>query len=171
MPNRAENMLAERGAMPGMPTMFRSGDPFVDLREHIDRLFGNVFGSVEPFGRTITGRMEVMPRVDVAETDEAITITADLPGVDEKDVDLTLVNGVLTLRGEKKAEKEEKEKNYHVVERSYGSFTRSFRLPDTVNPDKVAARFDKGVLIITVPKAEDAKTQVRRIAIGGNGQG
>ncbi|HEY0836135.1 MAG TPA: Hsp20/alpha crystallin family protein [Azospirillum sp.] len=153
-----------------MPATRRTGDLFLDLREQMDRLFDNFFGTtVEPFGWGREGRMTMALRVDVSETPDAITIKADLPGLDEKDVELTLDGGVLTLKGEKKVEKEEKDeaKHYHVVERGYGSFLRTFRLPDTVEAEKVAATFDKGVLTITLPKTEEGKSRVRRIEIGG----
>jgi HSP20 family protein len=102
------------------------------------------------------------PKIDVAETKDAIEVTAELPGVDEKDLDLTLADGVLTVRGEKKSAREEqdKDKNWHVVERSYGSFSRTIPLPFDPDPAKVEAKFDKGVLHIHVPKpAEVAKKQ------------
>lgn len=154
----------------------RVGDPFVDLRNQIDRVFdtflsgfGPVTSALSPFmgsmGRSLMGRSEMSPQVDVSETDEALVITADLPGMEEKDVDITLANGVLTLKGEKKDEREEKEPNYHLMERSYGSFSRSFRLPETVDQDKCQATFDKGVLKISLPKAESAKAQVKHISI------
>jgi HSP20 family protein len=102
------------------------------------------------------------PRVDVAETKDAIEVTAELPGVDEKDLDVTLADGVLTVRGEKKTARDEqdKDKNWHVVERSYGSFSRAIPLPFDPDPAKVEAKFDKGVLHIHLPKpAEVAKKQ------------
>jgi HSP20 family protein len=102
------------------------------------------------------------PRVDIAESKDAIEVTAELPGVDEKDLDVTLTNGMLTVRGEKKSTRDEqdKDKNWHVVERSYGSFSRTIPLPFGPDPAKVEAKFDKGVLHIHLPKpAEVAKKQ------------
>jgi HSP20 family protein len=104
------------------------------------------------------------PKIDVAESKDAIEVTAELPGVDEKDLDVTLANGMLTVRGEKKTERDEqdkdKNKNWHVVERSYGSFSRAIPLPFDPDPAKVEAKFDKGVLHIHLPKpAEVAKKQ------------
>lgn len=158
-----------------VPVARRMGDPFVDLRNQIDRVFdtflsgfGPVSSVLSPFmgmGRSLLGQPEMSPQVDVSETDDAVVITADLPGLEEKDVDITLANGVLTLKGEKKGEREEKEPNYYLMERSYGSFSRSFRLPETVDQDKCQATFDKGVLKITLPKAESAKAQVKHISI------
>lgn len=157
----------------GSPAVRVGGDPFLDLRAHMDRLFDGVFGSIVPFGDSFgwprLSRVEPMPRVDVSETPEALTIKAELPGMDETDVELTLHDGVLTLKGEKKAEKEEKDKEYSLVERSYGMVRRSFRLPDTVDPEKVTAGFDKGVLTVTLPKSGEPAPKVRRIDIKGTG--
>ena len=102
------------------------------------------------------------PRIDIADSKDAIDLTAELPGVDEKDVDVTLADAVLTIRGEKKAERDEKDKdkNWHVVERSYGSFSRTISLPFDPDSAKVEAKFEKGVLHIHLPKpAEVAKKQ------------
>jgi HSP20 family protein len=104
-------------------------------------------------------------KVNVAETDKAIEVTAELPGVDAKDIDVELRNGMLSIRGEKKAEKDEKQKDYHVVERSYGMFERSFAVPDEVETDKVEASFDKGVLKVVMPKSAEAKSKTKKVAI------
>ncbi|PWC38636.1 Hsp20/alpha crystallin family protein [Azospirillum sp. TSO22-1] len=173
MTDRTETMPTSATTMRGAPAVRIDRDPFLDLRTHMDRLFDGVFGSMmpfgEPFGWPRLGRVEPMPRVDVSETPEALTIKAELPGMDETDVELTLNDGVLTLKGEKKAEKEEKDKDHHLIERSYGTISRSFRLPDTVDPEKVTAGFDKGVLTVTLPKTGDRKPKVRRIGITGTG--
>ena len=108
-----------------------------------------------------------MPNVDIKESDKAVTLTAELPGIDEKDVDLSVRDGMLTLKGEKKYEHEEEKEDIHMVERRYGSFQRSFRLPDTVNADKIDAKFDKGVLRVVMPKTAQAASPVKKIAIGG----
>ena len=143
------------------------GDPFLDLRAHMDRLFDGVFGSMVPFGEAFgwprLGRVEPTPRVDVSETPEAFVIKAELPGMDEKDVELTLNGGVLTLKGEKKAEKEEKDKDYHLIERSFGAFSRSVGLPEGVKAEDVSAEIAKGVLKVTVKKP--APKQSRQIDI------
>ena len=97
--------------------------------------------------------------MDVTETDKEIEITAELPGLEEKDVQVNLADNVLTIRGEKKAEKEEKDKNYRLVERSYGSFVRSLQLPDGVNANAIKASIDKGVLKVTVPKPAPAQAK------------
>jgi HSP20 family protein len=108
---------------------------------------------------------EWSPRINVSETEKEIQVTAELPGIEEKDVEVTLDNGVLLIKGEKKAEKEEKNKNYHRVERSYGAFTRSFTLPQTVSGEEAQAEYNNGVLRVTLPKREEAKS--RRIEITG----
>jgi len=104
-------------------------------------------------------------RLDVSETDKELTLTAELPEVDEKDVELTLTDDVLTIRGEKKREQTQRNGDYHMVERSYGSFARSLRLPFAVDQDKVDARFEKGVLTVTLPKPPEVQQSTRRIAI------
>jgi HSP20 family protein len=108
----------------------------------------------------------VAPRIDVSETDTAIKIEAEMPGVEEKDVEVVLSNGRLTIKGEKKQETEEKKKDYHLVERSYGSFARSIGLPFEADPNKVQAKFEKGVLIVTVPKPPEVKAKEKKIPIG-----
>ncbi|MBX6424589.1 MAG: Hsp20/alpha crystallin family protein [Variibacter sp.] len=121
--------------------------PFVNLQREIDRIF-------EEFARGLPslGSSDLMPRMDVTESDGEIEITAELPGLEEKDVEITVSDNVLTVRGEKKAEAEEKKKDYRLVERSYGSFSRSVELPSGVDPDRIKATMTKGVLKITVPK-------------------
>jgi HSP20 family protein len=106
-----------------------------------------------------------VPELDVRENTSSITVEAELPGVDEKDVSVTLANGVLTIKGEKKQEKEEKAENYYMAERSFGSFERAIRLPDTVDEAKVEAKFDKGVLKITAAKKPEAVKAERKIEI------
>ena len=105
--------------------------------------------------------------LDVRDDGTSMVIEAELPGVDEKDVSVTLANGVLTISGEKKNEREEKKDDYYLSERSYGSFRRSIRLPDTVDETKVEAKFEKGVLHVTAPKKPEAAKAERRIEIKG----
>ncbi|MEJ5300018.1 MAG: Hsp20/alpha crystallin family protein [Thermodesulforhabdaceae bacterium] len=99
----------------------------------------------------------IVPAFDVSETEEHIIVKADLPGVDVKDLDISIVGNVLTVKGEKKQEKEEKNESYHRIERSYGSFSRSITLPAEVNPEAVEAVYRDGVLKLTIPKAEKSK--------------
>ena len=106
-----------------------------------------------------------MPTVDISETDKAYEITAELPGMDEKNVEVKLANGLLTIKGEKQDEKEEKKKDYHMRERSYGSFERSFQVPDGVNADKIEANFKKGVLTVILPKSAEAQKAEKKITV------
>ena len=162
----------------GAPTP-RTWHPLETLQREVDRIFDD-FGrgpwrwpfsrnmrGMEPFGRSEFG-WGTTPAVDVAERDDAYEITAELPGMDEKDIDLTVAEGMLTIKGEKTEEKEEKKKDYYVSERRYGSFQRSFRLPDGVDPDKIEAAFNKGVLTITLPKTPEAQKAKKKIAVKGS---
>lgn len=138
-------------------------EPFQSLHREIDRLFDQ-FGW--PIGqRGGNGDFRLNPNVDVSETDTALEITAELPGVSEKDIDVTLRDNVLTIKGEKKAETKKEEKNYHMVERSYGSFQRSLTIPFEANADDVDADFENGVLKVTLPKPPDVKKKTRKIAV------
>jgi HSP20 family protein len=103
--------------------------------------FGRSFFDIEPFRRMQT--LGAMPAVDVTQTDKGYEITAELPGMKEKDIDVKLANGILTIRGEKRDEKEEEKNDYYVRERSFGSFERSFQVPENVDTDKVSARFQE----------------------------
>lgn len=124
------------------------------LRKDMDRLFDR-FG--EPAWPQMPTLAEWEPTVDVSEDKDTVTVKAELPGVEQKDIAVSLQDGVLTIKGDKHAEKEEKGKHYHRVERSYGSFYRAMRLPAAVEADKVAAAFKDGVVTITLPKATEAK--------------
>jgi len=143
-----------------LPSFFgRDDDPFGSLFREVQKTFED-FSRRSPLAGL--GSDMLAPRIDIAESKDAIDLTAELPGVDEKDVDVTLADGVLTIRGEKKAERDEKDKdkNWHVVERSYGSFSRTIPLPFDPDSAKVEAKFEKGVLHIHLPKpAEVAKKQ------------
>ncbi|WP_454916311.1 Hsp20/alpha crystallin family protein [Xanthobacter sediminis] len=148
--------------------------PFDQLRRDIEQVFDNFrFGALGfPLARSgldlpwpRLGAAALAPAVDVAERDGAYEITAELPGMDEKDIEVKLANGTLTIRGEKKEEREEKEKDYYLSERRYGTFTRAFKVPDGVDPEKVEARFAKGVLIVTLPKTAAAKSQEKTIQV------
>jgi Molecular chaperone (small heat shock protein) len=139
----------------------RSDNPFISLQREIDRLFDDFTRGFPAL--STGGAAELPPNLDVTETDKQIEITAELPGLEEKDVQVNLADNVLTIRGEKKAEKEEKDKAYRLVECSYGSFVRSLELPDGVNADAIKASIDKGVLKVTVPKP--APVQVKKIDV------
>ena len=144
-------------------------DPFLGLREDIDRVFDGYFRG-RPRLRGFDwapgwGQLEMSPVVDISESDKAYEIAVELPGLDEKDVEVSLRDDLLTVSGEKKTEREEKKKDYFLSERSYGTFKRSFRLPSEVEADKVKAEMSKGVLSISLPKLAPAKSREQRIAI------
>jgi HSP20 family protein len=143
-----------------LPSFFgRDDDPFGSLFREVQKTFED-FSRRSPIAGL--GSDMLAPKIDIAESKDAIDLTAELPGVDEKDVDVTLADGMLTIRGEKKSERDEtdKEKNWHAVERNYGSFSRTISLPFDPDSAKVEAKFDKGVLYIHLPKpAEMAKKQ------------
>lgn len=124
----------------------RETNPLSFLQQEIDRLFDGVTRNIPGFASSTT------PRMDISETDKAIEITAELPGLEKKDVELNVADNLLTIRGEKKNEREEKNKDYHLVERSYGSFSRSVQLPAGVKTEDIAAEIANGVLKVTVPK-------------------
>jgi HSP20 family protein len=123
------------------------------LRREMDRLWDQ-FSGAKP---TEWVRGEWAPSVDVSETKDTVVVKAEAPGIDPEEIDITLSDGVVTLKGEKKREREEKEENYHIIERTYGSFSRSVRLPAVVQEDKVKANYKDGVITIILPKAEQAK--------------
>jgi HSP20 family protein len=125
----------------------REVNPFVSLQQEVERLFDDFARGFPAFGSA-----GLVPNMDVMETDKEIELAVELPGLEEKDVQINLADNVLTIRGEKKAEKEEKDKNYRLLERSYGSFTRSVELPASIDPDKIKATITNGVLTVKVPK-------------------
>ena len=125
-----------------------------NLRKEMDRLFEDFAGNGGP-----QGLERWAPSMDVSETPEALVVKAEVPGVDPKEVEISVSGDTLTLKGEKKEEKEEKGKTWHRIERSYGSFFRSVTLPAPVDADRIAAEVRDGVLTITLPKTEKAKTK------------
>jgi len=145
-------------------------DPFRDLRtlqEEVNRLFST--NLTRAFGDEGIGRGAWAPSVDIYENKDQIVLEAELPGMKQEDFDLSIENNVITLRGERKFEKTEETDNYHRVERSYGSFTRSFTLPQTVSAEGATAEYNNGVLRVTLPKREE--TKARRIQVSGTGSG
>jgi HSP20 family protein len=153
------------------PAFYRDADPFIALHREVNRLFDDVFRGLDQFGigplpslassRANWGR----PNVEVSETDKEIRVNAELPGLEEKDVEVTLDDDVLTLRGEKRAENEDKDRQF--TERFYGHFERHIPLGTEIEEDKVEARFKNGVLTVTMPKTERAQSKTKRIAING----
>jgi len=128
----------------------------VSVQRDINRLFDNFFRSGSPVEET-RATSYFAPAVDIAEQENEYIVKVELPGVAKDDVKISVESNILTIKGEKKQEKEEESKNFHRVERSYGSFQRSFTLPSTVKNDKIDAAFNSGILTITMPKSEEAK--------------
>jgi HSP20 family protein len=167
LPIRTEEKATDR------PTEWR---PFESLRREVDRLFDDFqVGSwrlpfsrrmldFEPFwrGESSSGKT---PAVDIVDKENAYEITAELPGIDENNIEVKFADGTLTIRGEKREEKEEKKKDYYVSERRYGSFQRSFGVPDGVEADKIEASFKNGVLTVILPKKPQTQRQEKKIAI------
>ena len=147
----------------------RYSDPFSALRAEMDSLFDSFIGGLPAFSGTFgfsgDRGFALTPQMDVTETDKEIVVEAELPGIDEKDVSLSLQDGVLTIRGEKKHEHDEEKENYRMTERRYGSFQRSVQLPETVDEDKVEATFNNGVLKVSLPKGPEAIGKHRKIPI------
>ncbi len=147
--------------------------PFQTLRNEIDRLFEDFAPTSwrtperSSFGRAMPSLngWATAPAVDIVENDDAFEVTAEVPGIDEKNLDVKLSNGYLIIRGEKTEEKEEKQKEYHVSERRYGSFQRTFQLPDGIDAEKVEATFHKGILKVKLPKNAEAKKNERKVEI------
>ena len=133
--------------------------PLVSLRREIDRLF-----DAEPFwrGELTFGKA---PVVDIAEKEKEYEFTAKLPGLDESNVEVKFADGLLTIKGEKREEKEEKKKDYYLSERRFGSFQRSFQVPEGVDADKIVASFKNGVLTVTLPKSPEAQKKEKKITI------
>lgn len=149
-----------------VPDMWRS------FRSEMDRLFDR-FGfpslrrmfDMEPAWRPASSFAFSTPAIDMSEDDNAYKISAELPGLDAKDVDVSISGDTLVLKGDKRQEKEEKDKNYYFSERAYGSFQRAFELPPSIDRDKVSADFSKGVLTITLPKTPEAQKQMKKIDV------
>ena len=150
--------------------------PLESLRREIDQLFDD-FGlgtRRSPFRRSFFDMDRLrrakaaftgMPAVDVTETENGYEVVAELPGVDEKNIEVKVANGILTISGQKREEKEEKKKDYYVRERRFGSFERTFQVPEGVDLDKVDARFNKGVLTVSLPKTAEAQKAEKKITV------
>ncbi|HEY6306165.1 MAG TPA: Hsp20/alpha crystallin family protein [Candidatus Angelobacter sp.] len=136
------------------------------LQDRLSQLLSQPFAPLGRFAEQALTAGSFVPAVDIFEDEHNIILTAEVPGVDEKDLNISLENGVLTISGERKMENEEKQDNFHRIERSYGRFTRSFTLPPTVDPDNVKADFSNGVLKITLAKREEAKPKQIKIEAG-----
>jgi len=158
-------------------TAMQAWRPLKSLRREVDRLFEdftmNPFRlpfrrpafDIEPFWQAES--WIAAPAVDLVEQEKAFELTAELPGLDEKNVEVKVVNGVLTIKGEKQEDKEEKNKDFHMRERRFGTFERALRIPDTIDADKIEASFKKGVLTVTLPKIAEAQKPVKKIEVKG----
>jgi HSP20 family protein len=159
------------GTRKNLPGDTRRVDPFHAMQVEMNRLFDDFWRDFDvPAVGAGNGGLAaaIAPRVDVSETDNEIQVTAELPGLEEKDVEVTFADGTLTIAGERKTEMEEKneEKKYYVKERSYGSFRRVLALGESVDEDKIKAEFNNGVLTVVLPKAPEAVARIKRIPIG-----
>ena len=147
-------------------TVLTRWDPFREfstLQDRMNRLFQQSYGDG---GEEALTTSTFAPAVDVYEDEHNITLKIEVPGIEEKDIDVRIENNTLTVHGERKFEKEEKEENYRRVERQYGSFTRSFNLPSTVNPENISANYDKGMLKIKLAKKAEAKPKQIKVNVG-----
>lgn len=146
----------------------QDADPLRNFQREMNRLFDDFFSdsplAMRPDEKGLATAV-FSPRVDVSETDKEVKVSAELPGLDEKDITVEVADAAITIRGEKKEEKEEKGKNWYTREQSYGSFNRVVPLPANVDGGKAVARFKKGVLTITAPKKEDEQTRRKAIKI------
>jgi HSP20 family protein len=149
-------------------TVLTRWDPsreFSNLQDRMNRLFHDSFADGREEALTTTA---FAPPVDVYEDEHSVTLKIEVPGIDEKDIDVRVENNTLTVHGERKFEKDEKEENYRRVERQYGSFTRTFTLPNTVDTENVSANYDKGVLKIKLAKKAEAKPKQIKVNIGSD---
>lgn len=145
----------------------RREDPFELFRREMEQVFDGL-GSGRPAGSTSLLERQLgafTPNIDVSETDQEVRVTAELPGLEEKDVEVTLVDGALSIKGEKRDEQEEEKGEFYRSERRYGMFERRIALPAGVDPDKAAASFKKGVLRVTLPKTAEAQNRRRRVPV------
>lgn len=165
------NLTPWRKERPDTAVARREEHSILDLHRRMNDLFDGFFSdferSLDRPSTTLPGRKAwgSLPRVDIAETDQEVVVSADLPGLDEKDISLNLDGDVLTVQGQRKDEREEKKLNYHLVERSYGEFRRAIQLPAGLDKDHVKATFKKGVLTVTLPKRPEARSHKKNIAI------
>src|SRR5512146_1971601 len=148
-------------------TVLTRWEPFRELQDRIDRMSRLFRESYRPEGpEEALTTTSFAPPVDIYEDEHNITLKMEVPGIDEEDIDVRIENNTLTIRGERRFEKEEKEENFRRVERQYGSFTRSFTLPTTVDPENIHATYDKGVLKIQLAKKAEAKPKQIKINVG-----
>ena len=138
-------------------------NPARDL-SHMERELRRMLRNFESTGEEPASMAMWAPPVDIFETDNEVVVRAELPGMDQKDIDIRIDNNVLTIKGERKIDQRVKEENYHRIESMYGSFIRSFTLPATVDPDNVKAEYKSGILTVTLPKKEQSKPRQIKVA-------
>jgi HSP20 family protein len=167
---------APAASTPAAPAPAKTPDVWSSLRSEMDRVFDRFAGAFampslrrmfdfEPARRIETTFTFTAPAIDIAENDKAYKVTAELPGMEAKNVDVTVSGDMLAIKGEKRQEKEEKEENYYLCERSFGSFQRSFTLPAGVDRDKISSELANGVLTVTLPKTAEAQQQHKKIEV------
>lgn len=142
----------------------RNGDPYMALQRHMNRLFDETMRDFRVPAMSYAADA-LSPDIDVRETAKTFEVVAELPGVEEKDVDVTLADGLLTIKGEKKAVREEKEEGYYFRERTFGTFSRTIEVPFAAEPNQVTAKFDKGVLTVTLPKPPEVAAKAKKIEV------
>lgn len=143
-------------------------NPLFSLQRDVNRIFEDFWKRFDqPFGASDRWGA-VGPRADISETDNALEVSVELPGLEQNDVDVSLTDTALIIKGEKKSERDENRTGYHLSERSYGSFYRTIPLPSGVDTDKVNAEFKNGVLTVTLPKTQEALSRVKKIAVKAN---
>jgi HSP20 family protein len=150
-------------------TLITRFDPFrefVTIQDRMNRLFRDSYGPEGKDGAEVLTTTTFAPPVDVYEDEHNVILKIEVPGIDEKDIDVRIESNTLTVHGERKFEKEEKEENYRRVERQYGSFTRTFTLPNTVDQESVQADYEKGVLKIKLAKKQEAKPKQIKVNVG-----
>ena len=167
---KSETAAQEKEAQLVESSVFK---PLFALRHQIDELMEDALGRLQTFQMPsiewpslATDEPESsIARFDFSEDDKAVTVIAEVPGMSEEDIEIVVEDGMLTIKGEKKSEREKKGKNYYLSERKFGSFSRAFRLPEGVLEDQISADFDKGILKVTMPKAVVAKKAAKRISL------
>lgn len=172
--NTTKLLIRKEGSAPAR-TESTSWRPFEAFRHEVDRLFEDFYRNdwLRPLRAPASAMSPIFsrsfewsaPAVDIVEREKAFEITADLPGLDEKSVEVVLRNGNIVIKGEKREEKEEKTGDYYLRERQFGSFERSFALPDGVEAEKIDARFNKGVLTVTLPKTAEMQKPEQKITV------
>lgn len=168
----SEKSKGKKAPAPAVPASISSTGLLSELHDEITRLFERFSGgfpwswpSTRPAHEVGFPMALMSPKVDLSEGDDAYEVTAELPGLDEKDIDVSITDRMLSIKGEKRDERDVDEKDYHLTERSYGAFRRSFTLPEDVDTDKTAATFKKGVLTIHLPKTRAAKSKRRKVTV------